>query len=68
MTCRLRALGQNSWFCLPMLSLSLSLFCSSASAEEIDAATADQRRAAQKMFEAGDELYESGRYAEAVQA
>lgn len=30
--------------------------------------SAEQRRAAQKMFEAGDELYESGRYAEAVEA
>ncbi len=34
----------------------------------VDDATAEQRSAAQKMFEAGDELYEGGRYDEAARA
>jgi tetratricopeptide (TPR) repeat protein len=33
-----------------------------------DAPTADQKKAAQKMFEAGDALYESARYEDAVEA
>ena len=68
MTCRSRVHARKSWFCVSMLALSLTLPCPSASAEQPDVATPDQRRAAQKMFEAGDELYESGRYAEAAQA
>jgi hypothetical protein len=34
----------------------------------VDQANQDQRRAAQKTFEAGDDLYEAGRYAEALTA
>jgi hypothetical protein len=39
-----------------------------AHAATVESASSDQKRAAQKVFEAGDELYESGRYEEASQA
>lgn len=50
------------------LVVALALGCPRVMAVELDAATPDQKRAAQKMFEAGDELYESGRFAEAAEA
>lgn len=36
-------------------------------AANVETASSEQRRAAQKVFEAADELYESGRYDEAAQ-
>lgn len=39
-----------------------------APAASVESATVEQKRAAQKVFEAADELYESGRYEAAAQA
>jgi tetratricopeptide (TPR) repeat protein len=39
-----------------------------AGATSVESATVEQKRAAQKVFEAADELYEGGRYEEAAQA
>jgi hypothetical protein len=50
------------------LLVALALGSSHAAAAELDSATPEQKRAAQKMFEAGDELYEAGRFAEAAEA
>lgn len=46
----------------------LATAVSPAYGASVDNANQEQKRAAQKMFEAADELYESGRYAEAAQA
>ena len=51
-----------------VLAATLTAACPLAVAEQVDAASAAQKRAAQKMFEAADGLYESGRYAEAAKA
>jgi hypothetical protein len=51
----------------PLLA-ALTLGSSQVMAAQLDSATPEQKRAAQKMFEAGDELYEAGRFAEAVEA
>ena len=50
------------------IAMATLLFAVGARAAGVDSATAEQKRAAQKMFEAGDGLYESGRYDEAAQA
>jgi hypothetical protein len=50
------------------LLVALVLGSAHVTAAELDSATPEQKRAAQKMFEAGDELYEAGRFAEAVGA
>ena len=50
------------------LVVALTLGSSHVMAAELDSATPEQKRAAQKMFEAGDELYEAGRFAEAAEA
>lgn len=49
-----------------MVSTLLLAVC--ARGATVDSANPEQKRAAQKVFEAADELYESGRYEEAAQA
>lgn len=46
----------------------LAAMAAPAAATSVAAANPEQRRAAQKMFEAADELFESARYGEAAQA
>jgi len=50
------------------LALAVSLLPASARATGVESAAGEQKRAAQKMFEAADGLYESGRFNEAAQA
>jgi hypothetical protein len=50
------------------LTLAALLLSANLRAAGVDNAAAEQKRAAQKMFEAADGLYESGRLDEAVQA
>jgi tetratricopeptide (TPR) repeat protein len=56
-------------YCSSIGSLCFTLlFTLSANAASVETATSEQKRAAQKVFEAADGLYESGRYEEAAQA
>jgi len=50
------------------LALCVSLLSPNAHSAGVESAAGEQKRAAQKMFEAADGLYESGRFGEAVQA
>ena len=50
------------------IAMATLLLAVGARAAGVDSAAGEQKRAAQKMFEAGDGLYESGRYDEAAQA
>jgi hypothetical protein len=53
---------------LPFLLVSTPALESAAQGTSVDNANGEQRRAAQKTFEAGDDLYEHGRYNEALTA
>lgn len=68
MTRRFRHLARSRLTRILAFAVSFGAVCRPASAESLDLSGTDQRRAAQKMFEAADELYESGRFAEAAQA
>ena len=50
------------------IAMATFLLLANAHAADVNSAAGEQKRAAQKMFEAGDGLYESGRFDEAAQA
>jgi hypothetical protein len=59
----------KSWFCCALFgAFVMTPSRAHADGAAVAEADAEQRRAAQKTFEAGDELYESGRYQEALTA
>ena len=53
---------------LPFLLISTTSFSAAAQGTSVESANGEQRRAAQKTFEAGDDLFEHGRYEEAITA
>lgn len=59
---------KNTCHCATALAVLVLLGPVAAWATPSNAASPDQKRAAQKMFEAGDELYESGRFEDATEA
>lgn len=53
---------------LPFFLISTAAFSAAAQGASVESANGEQRRAAQKTFEAGDDLFEHGRYEEAITA
>jgi hypothetical protein len=61
-------LARGGRLLLPFLLISTPAFGTFAQGASMESANGEQRRAAQKTFEAGDDLFEHGRYEEAMTA
>lgn len=62
------AFARTGRILLPLFLLSTAALDAAAQGTPADSDNSEQRRAAQKTFEAGDDLYEHGRYEEAITA